>query len=1553
MNWQPSRIAPPLSSIVVTRALTAFCALLFLSRGAQAQSPIVDHCGQDWSPSTNAIPGCPGPLVNGGSYWGEHRNINSFILPQGWSINLTPSDGTYGGYLIIKAKRIQIEGTIDGHGCGYAGGGGGGGGGGADGGAPGTHGAGGVATAGSTAGSNGADGTDPEGGNGGHGGLGSGPAGGTGGGGGQRGISASNQARDGADAIDGGYYAIGSNGDPNNGDDVRMGSGGGGGGGGGGGHSANTDAGGAGGGGGGGGGRGGGLLELYGDYYIVISGSGLIIMNGDLGGDAANGRDGTADGGNGGRGGSAAVASGGGFGIGGAGARDSLNRASGPGGYGGFGGVGAGGGVLLLSPVITDAGTIRSLGGGWLTGNGGTVKLRYGTNGLSGPGPISAGAYFGTNSVSVTLPMPTISPFNPPTSTDPSATVTIGNPDPDVPNLSLHYTVDGSAPDCNSTPYTGPFSVSANIIVKAIACAPGWKQSSASSSTITFQCVSPNISPLNPAPTTDASVPVTLSYSGPSISGLNLRYTSDGNSPDCNATPYGGPFAVSVNTTVKAIACAPGRSASDPASSAITFYDACPPAISLSPPKPASTFYLAQAVQVQISSCSLPNLAVRYTLDGSDPDQNSATYVAPFNVTSNVLVKARTFVGGRPPSAIVSEEIRYAIYPGDEVVPPGGASLAALPANGPALAPATGALWDVRLKKLYAADPGTNLLLLQITWKDALTNALVDYALIAPWPTNAAVGFPTNQAGAQLYVFLRLKNIMANDLLATAFSLAYQKNGTNAFYTNSTTILNLALADVDQAMSLLQQAMQQAPYIQDLVNYDQQRGLTGEGSAVRTLVGVFETYLQAAEFKSQILNLRAMGKGEASPEFVQARQFLADVQQQVNVSYAIMAGALTDTEQSAAGLPYLLDRIAGLRNAFSRLLVFLPETSGEVLRIENYVPNPSIPATDELQYARDALNQALTSWQEAQVAQRQYDTDQTALRDQLAQLGAQYLDRLQQLTGKNPDYPQYYANGVIFGSAAVVQAYLDDATATDTAGGELHRQQVLADQAAANLDLAKKTQTDLGKRIEIEQRKRGRVADTLQGGNLQKLTMIDVARATASAFSKSVKFKTTKAGDTTVAEWEDQGSYNPGAAQLGKLSQQEREILAKQQVDIRNAESGAFVENLKLDQAQAQIQENMADKGREAARLSVKQIKLEVNQVIKEYQRANTNLAGAYFSNPAYRLLRDQTVSRAERNLASARAAAYRFARRLEYEWAERWPIGLNTADPQWQANKDTWSTFIGSLETVFTAANPFEVQDYFNALREWDRQLRLTRPTGDVRAQDYGSRISLRQDIIGLDDYDSWGNLLPGETIKRNRQLFREFVLGNVISTNTGGFFLNSPGKTALLLRFPLNLLSRDSKVSTYFTASISYNQKIENFDFNLVGTSGLRSPGGGPTARIVLLQRGTAALRTLRSTQVPGDYSVLLMDADPFVGSNPDLIWGNPNFAIYDNATINNGGRLVNYQPGSSVAMQNRPVAASEWTLFIDNGLQDGNLTLAFDKLSDIEMMVSFHRNNPPSIW
>ena len=119
-------------------ALSSACvaALLFTYGLTNAQILVVDHGGADWGPEN-------GSLVNGGTYWGEHINVGIFYVPAGWSLNIATYDGSGGGFLIVRAKQVLVDGLLDGRRSGYAGGGGGGGGGGADGDHPGAGGAGG------------------------------------------------------------------------------------------------------------------------------------------------------------------------------------------------------------------------------------------------------------------------------------------------------------------------------------------------------------------------------------------------------------------------------------------------------------------------------------------------------------------------------------------------------------------------------------------------------------------------------------------------------------------------------------------------------------------------------------------------------------------------------------------------------------------------------------------------------------------------------------------------------------------------------------------------------------------------------------------------------------------------------------------------------------------------------------------------------------------------------------------------------------------------------------------------------------------------------------------------------------------------------------------------------------------------------------------------------------------------------------------------------------------------------------------------------------------
>jgi len=370
------------------------------SRGHADLYPPADHGGEDLV------------LALGDSIWGEHTNINRFIVPIGATVTVRPyTPGVVGaGVLEIQCNDAYVSGTIDARGAGSWGGGGGGGGGGSSVYGftgqlmPGEGGHAGEGVTSAEDGLAGGDGagafrTTASGGNGGTGGRGAGIVGGGGGPAGRGGLSAHGSSA-GAGGL-GGYAQPGINGDASTHMDVFMGSGGGGGGGGAGGGAGDPGQFGkiAGGGGGSGaaGGNGGGGVKIFALGVLHISGGidtrGAVTVGPQSGGGfrtfriGNDGDDGaitllSAIGGNGGDGADAAAGEGVGTGgLGGKGRQESSIGIGYDGGSGGSSGAGAGGGILLSTPAyngieLTSA-TLDLRGGTEQTLNGGTIKIFY------------------------------------------------------------------------------------------------------------------------------------------------------------------------------------------------------------------------------------------------------------------------------------------------------------------------------------------------------------------------------------------------------------------------------------------------------------------------------------------------------------------------------------------------------------------------------------------------------------------------------------------------------------------------------------------------------------------------------------------------------------------------------------------------------------------------------------------------------------------------------------------------------------------------------------------------------------------------------------------------------------------------------------------------------------------------------------------------------------------------------------------------------------------------------------------------------------------------
>jgi hypothetical protein len=71
-----------------------------------------------------------------------------------------------------------------------------------------------------------------------------------------------------------------------------------------------------------------------------------------------------------------------------------------------------------------------------------------------------------------------------------------------------------------------------------------------------------------------------------------------------------------------------------------------------------TTLFIPGVVTVNIRQFN-KNSVIRYTLDGSEPDENSTIYETPFKVTKSTVIKAKVFKKGQDPSVTVKRNIVF------------------------------------------------------------------------------------------------------------------------------------------------------------------------------------------------------------------------------------------------------------------------------------------------------------------------------------------------------------------------------------------------------------------------------------------------------------------------------------------------------------------------------------------------------------------------------------------------------------------------------------------------------------------------------------------------------------------------------------------------------------------------------------------------------------------------------------------------------------------------------------------------------------------------------
>ena len=163
--------------------------------------------------------------------------------------------------------------------------------------------------------------------------------------------------------------------------------------------------------------------------------------------------------------------------------------------------------------------------------------------------------------------------------------------------------------------------------------------------------------------------------------GATIYYTKDGSEPTTSSMAYTAPLTLTKTRTVKAKAFKTGCNSSETASGIYNkMGNVNKPTIS-----PVSRTF-SDSISISMS-CSTEGAVIRYTIDGSEPTDNSPAYITPVTLTVTATVKAKGFKSDCNPSDTAS--VTYT------------AKVAT-----PVLSPASGPLVDSTTVSMSCATPG-------------------------------------------------------------------------------------------------------------------------------------------------------------------------------------------------------------------------------------------------------------------------------------------------------------------------------------------------------------------------------------------------------------------------------------------------------------------------------------------------------------------------------------------------------------------------------------------------------------------------------------------------------------------------------------------------------------------------------------------------------------------------------------------------------------------------------------------------------------------------------
>jgi len=206
---------------------------------------------------------------------------------------------------------------------------------------------------------------------------------------------------------------------------------------------------------------------------------------------------------------------------------------------------------------------------------------------------------------------------------------------------TIRYTTNGSEPNSNSNVYSEQISINSTTTIKARAFKAGWVSSAISIAIYNIDTVpAPQISLIGGLYFTAQTTSITCA-----MAEAQIRYTTDGSTPDESSMLYSTPLTIDASMTLKARAFVSGKLPSSTVSRIYRF-QVLPPIITPF----GGVFPVSQTVNI---SCPTAGATIYYTVDGSDPDAQSIVYQGPFHLISNTLLKAVAMKTGWDASLVI------------------------------------------------------------------------------------------------------------------------------------------------------------------------------------------------------------------------------------------------------------------------------------------------------------------------------------------------------------------------------------------------------------------------------------------------------------------------------------------------------------------------------------------------------------------------------------------------------------------------------------------------------------------------------------------------------------------------------------------------------------------------------------------------------------------------------------------------------------------------------------------------------------------------------------